>query len=478
MSFEQLTSTWEKVPVTEALDRFGLSTGAECPDQDFTGEREVRLYRGGLRIAGNLAPEADSHRIPYDVIVDGDLTIDADLDWWDEGSGGFFLVTGNLRARNVLLSGCPNVVVGGDLVVAGRIQGHHGQDRGRLVVKGRTRAQIVVNTLFFTMSFAARPEAVVAADPCRTSCPVDFTADELADIVLPELLDKGQVDEHRISRTLRAGEPILRPGIQPRGLRVLKSLGPPPPGAVEATEPQLPEHTPGKAPAPLLAFRHLRYLSLAGDNDPGILDDHIGELTALEELDISGMGLTRLPEAIGRLRNLRVLDISGNRFEALPDELGDLSRLEVLRAARLTCPLPDSIAGLQALRTLDLASMCPRQPGSPVDFPWVVTRLSGLRSLDLSGIFLSEIPDELIAMTSLEELDLRGSLSAHLRRLPELARLPSLRVLRLSGVTRWPVQPEPSGDLLTSVWDIRTLEELDISGWGGRTLDDRRHVPR
>ncbi|WP_331766058.1 hypothetical protein [Embleya sp. NBC_00896] len=236
MSFEQLTSTWEKVPLEEALERFGLSADAECLCRDFTGEREVRLYKGGLRIAGDLAPEANSHWIPYNVIVDGDLTIDGDLDWWDEGSGSFFLVTGNLRARNVLLSGCPNVVVGGDLMVAGRVQGHHGQDRGCLVVRGHARAQIIVNTLFFNMSFATRPEAVVAADPCRTNCRVDFSADELVDIVLPELLDKGQVDESRISQTLRAGQPILRPGIQPGGLTALESLDSLQPGSGQDTE--------------------------------------------------------------------------------------------------------------------------------------------------------------------------------------------------------------------------------------------------
>lgn len=55
-----------------------------------------------------------------------------------------------------------------------------------------------------------------------------------------------------------------------------------------------------------------------------------------------------------------LLDISGNNFTALPERIGDLPRLEVLRAARLTCPVPDAVARLSTLREPDLSNL---QPG-------------------------------------------------------------------------------------------------------------------
>ncbi|WP_030194188.1 hypothetical protein [Streptomyces sp. NRRL S-87] len=218
MSFERLTSTWDVVPVEEALERHGPSATLGTPHPGFTRGRQVRLHRGNLSVLGDLAPDPASAALPYDVVVDGDLTVEGDVDWWDEAGSGLFLVTGDLRARNLLLSGRPRFVVAGDLAVSGRVQGHHGDDAGRLVVGGRTQAQLVVNTGGFTMVFGSRPEAVIAADPGRTSCPVDVPDSGLAALVLPALLDGREVDEHRISSALRAGEPVLRPGVRPGGV--------------------------------------------------------------------------------------------------------------------------------------------------------------------------------------------------------------------------------------------------------------------
>ena len=48
--------------------------------------------------------------------------------------------------------------------------------------------------------------------------------------------------------------------------------------------------------------------------------------TALTEgasvLDLSGLGLTALPEALGKLTQLQRLDVSDNQLTALPEALG------------------------------------------------------------------------------------------------------------------------------------------------------------
>jgi len=202
------------IGVDEAEARFDAASDLQYPYQEFADEQEIRLYEGGLHVAGNLEREGDGDWSPCNVIVDGDLTVDGDLEWWDSAGGNFLLVTGNVRVRNVLLSGCPDVVVRGDLTATGSVQGHHGDDGGRLTVKGLVRAQTVISTLYFCLDFARQPEALVVGDPYRTTCRVDFTTDELDDIVLPELLDSyDQADEQKISEALRAELPVLRPDV-------------------------------------------------------------------------------------------------------------------------------------------------------------------------------------------------------------------------------------------------------------------------
>ncbi|MFJ2379201.1 hypothetical protein ACIOZL_42000 [Streptomyces sp. NPDC087769] len=464
------------ISAQEAEERFRVSADVGYPYAEFADEQEIRLYEGGLHVAGHLEPEGDSDWVPYNTVVDGDLTVDGDLDWWDDCDGNFFMVTGSLRARNVFLSGCPNVVVRGDLEVTGGICGSYG-DGGWLVVCGRTHARIVISVSYFGMTFAEQPQALLVAENGPSNCPVDFTDEELDTVLLPELLDDdGTADEGKIAEALREGRQVLRAGVRPSHLAALEELDALLVRAEEVTGLDLSGRKLRHFPEQLLSFPNLRVLSLEGNAELKTIDPRIGELAALEELHLAGTQLTGLPESIGRLRNLRLLDISDNAFTALPDSLGDLDRLEVLRAARLTCPLPDTLARLHTLRELDLSRQ--HQGGyhcdTLVDFPPIVTRLTGLRTLDLSYVWLASVPDELLNLTELEELNLSNSLSARLTRLPDLARLPRLRVLRLSGSAPGSKQPPPSRDLLSGIWDITTLEHLEIDRWAKETFDGRK----
>lgn len=225
-------------------------------------------------------------------------------------------------------------------------------------------------------------------------------------------------------------------------------------------------------PEELLSFPHLRALSLEGNPDLERLDPRIERLASLEVLVLNRTGLTGLPESIGRLPALRLLDLSHTPLRALPESLCDLDRLEGLHAAGLACPLPAGLARLRSLRDLRLPGLRPDggEPGSPVDFPEAVTRLPRLRSLDLSGVRLASVPDTLLDLTGLEELHLSGSLSDRLDRLPDLARLPRLRVLRLGGGAAPGALP-PGRGLLSGIWGIATLEHLEIDHWGEEVRD-------
>ncbi|MFF9572447.1 hypothetical protein [Streptomyces sp. NPDC014685] len=465
------------ITVEEAEERFRISDDIGYPYAEFADEQEIRLYEGGLHVAGHLEPEGDEDWVPYNTVVDGDLTVDGDLDWWDNSSGNFLVVTGDLRARNVFLSGCPNVLVRGNLEVTGGFCGSYGDDGGILTVRGGVRAALVIGMLYFGLDLAEQPQALLVADPYRTNRPVDFTDDELDRILLPELLgEDGEAEARLIERAMAEGRQILRAGVRPSHVIALEELDLLLDRADEVTELDLSGRKLRGFPEQLLAFPRLRALSLADNADLGALDARIGELTALEELDVSGTGLTGLPESIGALHHLRVLDISGNRFTELPEALGGLDRLEVLRAAHLTCRLPEWIDRLRSLRELDLSRLNQGRHycDTPVAFPEAVTRLTGLRSLDLSNTWLESVPDTLLDMAALEELNLNSCPSARLTRLPELARLPRLRVLRLSGHTPWTGQPPASRDLLTGIWDITTLEHLELDRWGRAAFEGEK----
>ncbi len=156
-------------------------------------------------------------------------------------------------------------------------------------------------------------------------------------------------------------------------------------------------------------------------SSPSDFDDHDGVLEPLElglqrwrggrlvalvtggdRYDSFGYALKVLPPSVGNLGALEELDLNSNRIEALPVEIGRLQRLEVLRVHRnALSALPDSIAGLRSLRELAAGE-------------------NGLR----------ELPPGIASLDTLEELHANDN---PLTALPDgVGRLPRLRVLNLS----------------------------------------------
>lgn len=85
--------------------------------------------------------------------------------------------------------------------------------------------------------------------------------------------------------------------------------------------------------------------------------EYVFRQTALEELDLSGNVLEGALQAeIRHLKNLKILDISNNKFTGVPAEIGQLQKLEVLNLANngLT-GLPHELGNLSNLNILDLS---------------------------------------------------------------------------------------------------------------------------
>jgi internalin A len=195
----------------------------------------------------------------------------------------------------------------------------------------------------------------------------------------------------------------------------------------------------------------------------------------LTKLDISGKGLSKIPEAIYSLKNLASLnigqnlltslpndlfqiatlsqlDISANRITHIPSDIQNLPILEVLQlAANPIIELPEEISQLKKLKILNLVS-CKFN-----EFPEQLVNISSLEILQLgnntnypiyyssdlsverSGNNISKIPKSIRKLKELKYLDLRGN---HLRELPiEILDLHNLEFLNLAQ-NSLPIPPE------------------------------------
>jgi hypothetical protein len=138
-------------------------------------------------------------------------------------------------------------------------------------------------------------------------------------------------------------------------------------------------------------------LTLAGDLNE--FPREIFELAdTLEILDLSGNGLSALPDDLPRLRRLRILFCAGNRFTELPAVLGRCEQLEMIgfKANRIAAVPAKSLP--PRLRWLILTDN--RIEALPAE----IGRCTRLQKLALAGNRLRELPAQLAACTRLELL--------------------------------------------------------------------------
>jgi hypothetical protein len=173
------------------------------------------------------------------------------------------------------------------------------------------------------------------------------------------------------------------------------------------------------------------------------LPPKIGQLTALQRLDLSGNQLTALGPEIGQLTALQHLDLGGNQLTSVPPELLQLTALQHLdlRGNQLTS-LPTEIGRLTALRHLFL------QKNQLTALPREIGQLTALETLSLSGNRLIMLPPEMVELTALHSLHLGANQLTEM--FPEIAKLTSLYSLDLSGnrLTALPREIESLSGLL------------------------------
>ncbi|MBO3752540.1 leucine-rich repeat domain-containing protein [Streptosporangiaceae bacterium NEAU-GS5] len=126
--------------------------------------------------------------------------------------------------------------------------------------------------------------------------------------------------------------------------------------------------------------------------------------TRANSLDLSDLGLTRLPYSISDLTGLTVLNLKRNRLAGLPERLRALAELKVLvLTENCFTELPDWLGELPRLTELHLAGL-----GLDAVPDWVAN-LGRLTVLNLIDNDLTTLPDGLANLTELTEVGLGGN---------------------------------------------------------------------
>jgi len=165
------------------------------------------------------------------------------------------------------------------------------------------------------------------------------------------------------------------------------------------------------------------------------------------ELDLSGIGLTELPETIALLTQLQELDLSDNQLTELPEVIASLTQLQTLNLFynRLT-ELSEEIALLTQLQELDLSD------NQLTELPEVIASLTQLQTLNLSYNRLTKLSEEIASLTQLQELDLSNNI---LTTLPEqINQLIALKGLELSN--------NSINSLPAAIWQLNDLIHLRV----------------
>ncbi|MEM8642989.1 MAG: COR domain-containing protein [Cyanobacteria bacterium P01_G01_bin.54] len=144
------------------------------------------------------------------------------------------------------------------------------------------------------------------------------------------------------------------------------------------------------------------------------------------ELNLSGVGLKKLPPEIASLQNLQSLYLENNQISEISEALTSLQNLQFLylRNNQIN-KIPESLPSLKSLKFIYLANNQIRKISE------ALASLQSLKSINLENNRITEIPEVLISLENLQFINLSNN---QISEIPEvLTSLQSLRFINLSN---------------------------------------------
>lgn len=132
--------------------------------------------------------------------------------------------------------------------------------------------------------------------------------------------------------------------------------------------------------------------------------ERIEKAKQTQELDLSGMGFEKLPEAVWELEDLKTIDLYNNKLSELPESLTQFQSLEKLYASKnpITA-LPLFLSDLPNLRVLKI------DDAQITEFPNWLCKHPALEDISLENNQIEIIPSGLKEMAKLRLMDFRGN---------------------------------------------------------------------
>jgi hypothetical protein len=171
----------------------------------------ITLLRGDIRVPGDLALDLDTadDDVPDGTIVDGDLDVTGSVINRDGELGAFLLVTGNLRAKNVIAGGA-HIAVLGDLIVDDVIFGH--SEHGKVYVGGTTHAKAIISEKH-AFELRGRVEGITVSGRDRITDDDHFRSYDpvlVRNVLASDDESGAHPDPELTADAILAGRPVLR----------------------------------------------------------------------------------------------------------------------------------------------------------------------------------------------------------------------------------------------------------------------------
>lgn len=424
------------------------------------GYDAVLLFEGDLHVDGDLEEWAKKMAATLGkangmnlFLVNGNLTVKGDVDITSH-----LLVLGNVTC-DVLMSYDECIHITGDANIKYAFDGNYND--GSIAIEGTTYVPYVLNS---DHSSSITPEGAILINyfgDYNDFFDYDYTEQDFERIMVPEVFDeKMRFQQSKFIQLLKEGKSPLKEDTRPAREILeeeMEQLAKEDPGAIK--EVNMTDKRLNKFPVSVTEIISLKKLVL-NDNPIESIPAGIEKLVNLEELELEACDLTSLDFDVAQLKKLKVLNVSRNYSMPVLKGIGRLSSLRTLNIASNGFEWLESIAGLKNLEVLDCSNST---TAAPADFPEVITQLTGLKKLLIGSNSFRTIPDSILQLENLEELNLDSSLG-YLNKLPDLSKLEKLKILHADGQAASPIRPQQG--LLKSFFNITSLEELYIDRYG------------